>query len=176
MQLRRIFQKTAYNLIYSQGEKLAEQLATEVLMNKHSDCNKTDFVLSNRNGGRGLRVHLGKIPELPQYSHENALKLRNQLNCSDNHFKKIMKANRVVYGRKSVEPGLRDVMEQTNGRFSNYFGYETVMVENSETNPETKVKTIFYEQKPLIFCHNIDEFVNEIFHARNLWSTMYQYY
>ena len=82
-----------------------------------------------------------------------------------------MKANRVVFGRKSVEPGLRHVMEQTNKRFFNYFGYETVMVENSETNPETKVKTIFYEQKPLIFCHNIDEFVNEIFHARDLWST-----
>ena len=82
------FFKTAYNLIYSRGEKLAEQLATEVLMNKHSDCNETDFVLSNRNGERGLRVPLGKIPELPQYSHENALKIRNQLNCSDNHFNK----------------------------------------------------------------------------------------
>ena len=82
------FFKSAYNLIYSKGEKLAEQLATEVLMNKHSDCNETDFVLSNRNGERGLRVPLGKIPELPQYSHENALKIRNQLNCSDNHFNK----------------------------------------------------------------------------------------
>ena len=162
------FFRSALNLIYSKGDKLAEQVATKVLLKKASDDGTTDMILSNRGGGRGLKVHLGETPHLPQYSHENAMKLRNQLNCSDRQFNKIMKANRVVYGRKSVQPGLREVVEESNSMFTTYFDSKKVTVENFTIDPSTKIKKTFYEEKPMIYCNNTDAFIHDLFHQRSV--------
>lgn len=163
--------ENVYNLVSSHGSKLAEQVATKVLLDKVSASGDDNLVLSNRKGGRGLHVFVGNTSENNslQFSHENALKLRNQLNCSDNHLSKIMRANRTVFGRKSVQPNLKAALGEANHRLESYFDSQKVTVENFTIDPKSKVKTTFYEEKSLIFCSDVDSFISEIMKLRNIF-------
>ena len=79
-----------------------------------------------------------------------------------------MNANRVVYGRNSVQSHLKPKLTDRNRLLQEYFTVVNLKVEHFTIDKDTKVKTTFFHQKPSVYCHKIDEFLTYIFQTRNV--------
>lgn len=121
------------------------------------------------NTGSGLTLTIGKpkVQTVKTFTHTNVLKLRNKLNCSDKMMVDVMAANRTVYGRKSVQPHVKSVLTEYNSHLHEYFSVSQVSIEDYSIDPKTKKKTIFYDEKPLVVCNSIDEFIRETLEMRD---------
>ena len=111
--------------------------------------------IPSHTGGHPITVTVGKSGEgsVDKISIDQIKTIQIEANLSDKQVNKVFKNLRLQFGRKSVEPGLRDVLVKEKSRFDSFFSADNMRFSDSEGN------TII---RPFVYCSDLVGFVREL--------------
>ena len=119
---------------------LRERLSSATLKEKAGGKSGPILV---KTGGRPLQVHVGPVQkETPPMPVHRLERFQAETRCSNNTLLKFGAINREHYGRKSVEPGLKQSLTDQPKQFAEYFSLVTLNFTVSGGGIEPRQATI----------------------------------
>ena len=105
-------------------------------------------------GSRTLHVSIGKPVAKQQFSTEAMLRLKAQMNLSQQQTKTFAAALRTQFGRGSVAPGLMKELGQVKYKLSDFLRIKYVDMTKEKQGKETTILT-----HPLLYCDDVEAMI-----------------
>ena len=145
-------------LAISNSNTSSDLLASQTLRSMVSDSGSSSVKVRAHTGGHPLSLTVGKSGEGPvQMSVNQAKTIQLEANLSDKQVNTVFKNLRLQFGRKAVEPGLREVLVEEKTRLDCFFSADNMRFSDNEGN------TII---RPFVYCSDIVGFVRELARLR----------
>jgi hypothetical protein len=136
-------------------------VASKFLKTESAEKGSTSLDLRLSTGGRPMVVTLGRScgdGAKPISAHQ-AKVIQNDVGLSDNQMGKVFKNLRLQFGRKMVEPGLRETLGREKSKLDPFFSADLIQFKDNDGNPM---------QRPLVFCSNTVDFIRELMDLREM--------
>ena len=146
------------NLAASLPKDIREKLVVEALMDKAADSGG-DMKLPQAKGGHLVHVHLGSVepPKSIQMGCQDVLTMAASAHLTGKQTDSVLADIRAVFGRKSIEPGLKDARVAHNGQYREFFS--AARVNFSNTKGEQMLK-------PFFWCSKLKDFLASVANKR----------
>ena len=128
---------------------------------KSLSCEAQSSIVSLRQstGGRSVVVNIGRphgdMEE--KLSVEEARIIQTEAGLSDTQIGKVFKNLRLKFGRKILEPGVREALISEKSKFDQFFSADLVQFQDNDGS---------LMPRPVVFCSDILEFVNKLIELR----------
>ena len=108
-------------------------VASDFLKEKVSESPHDTVHLRSSTGGHQLPVSLGKpgVTSLQPITVQQAKVIQLEANLSDRQMGRVMKNLRLQFGRKIVEPGLRETLTEDKKKFNQFFNADLVQFKDN---------------------------------------------
>ena len=126
-----------------------------------SEANSSTVSLRQSTGGRPVVVNIGRPcgDNQQKLSTQDAIIIQKEAGLSDNQIGKVFKNLRLKFGRKILEPGVREGLITSKAKFDKFFTADVVQFRDSDGSPMPR---------PVVFCSAIVDFVSELIELRKL--------
>ena len=146
------------------GNTSMDLVASKYLKTLSSELHSSTVGLKQSTGGRNpLLVTLGKCSSdgdkpLP-ISTKDVKSIQTEAGLSDRQVCKVLKNLRLKFGRKIIEPGIREDLIAEKTMFDKFFTADLLKFQDSDGS---------LMLKPAVYCSNIIDFVSELMQHRGL--------
>ena len=115
--------------------------------------------------GSGTKVlNIGTKKPMKQLTLEGFVRMGQSVGLSHNQTKEVATFIRSQFGRYSVQPGLKIYLPHLKDETRNFFTVETVQT----IRKNAKLKTVIDEERPMVYCHRIDDFIDHMLDRRSI--------
>ena len=124
-----------------------------------SEAQSSTVSLRQSTGGRPVVVNIGRphgdVEE--KLSIQEARMIQNEVGLSDTQIGKVFKNLRLKFGRKILEPGLREALITEKSKLDQFFSADLVQFRDNDGS---------LMPKPIVFCSDIVEFIDKLIDLR----------
>ena len=146
-------------IVKSNSEKTKAKVASTIVKHifEERGVDMRGGTVNLETGGKPLKVTVGSQPKARRFDVASMMKLQTVCNLSDKTVLKIAAAQRVVFGRKSVEPYLKRNLTDRNHKLDSLFSEKTQLM-SMKKDKETKVEV--HKEKTGVFFNDLDQLVS----------------
>ena len=127
-----------------------------------------DIPLSNNHGKPTIAsITVKKSRSVNRFTCKDLVKIQTDIQLSDNNLVSFVSQIRATFGRKSVEPHLKEYLVELNSYLKPYFTSSTITMEYNESLDD-KSKKLVHVERPVYYCKDVDVFVKLLINYRSL--------